>query len=126
MRGLVRLGSSALLLLAIMFIGSLGLWIGVPLAWLWIASLVQAATNSLGAALGTAFAGVLVSVAAAVLVLSRLSDSSRHQRLARGLDDTGHLALEIVMVLSAGTALVGFSAWFLLFSGAAPLPVPPR
>jgi hypothetical protein len=120
MRGLVRLGSSALLL-ATMFIGSLGLWVGVPLAWLWIGSQVQAATDSLPAALGAAFAGVLLTVLAAIPLLSALSNRYRRRRLDRGLDDTGHLALEAVLVLSAGLALVAFTAWFFLLSGTAPL-----
>jgi hypothetical protein len=121
MRGLMRLGSSALVLLAIMFIGSLGLWVGVPLAWLWIGSQVQAATDSLLAALGTAFGGVVLTVIAAIPVLSALSNRYRRRRLDRGLDDTGHLALEGVLVLSAGLALVAFSTWFFLLSGTAPL-----
>ena len=54
---------------------------------------------------------------------SWLSERYRHERTARGLEDTGHFALEVTMVLSAGIALVGFVAWFLLFSGAAPLPL---
>jgi hypothetical protein len=117
----MRLGSSALVLLAIMFIGSLGLWVGVPLAWLWIGSQVQAATDSLLAALGTAFGGVVLTVIAAIPVLSALSNRYRRRRLDRGLDDTGHLALEGVLVLSAGLALVAFSTWFFLLSGTAPL-----
>jgi hypothetical protein len=121
MRSLVRLGASALLLIAMMFIGSLGLWVGVPLAWLWIGSQVQATTHSLSAALAAAFAGVLLTVVAAIPVLSALSNRYRRQRLDRGLDDTGHLALEVVLVLSAGLALVAFSTWFFLLSGAAPL-----
>jgi hypothetical protein len=120
MRSLLRVGPSALLL-ATMFIGSLGLWVGVPLAWLWIGSQVQAATNSLAAALGVAFAGVLLSVLAAIPLLSALSNRYRRRRLDRGLDDTGHLALEAVLVLSAGLVLVSFGTWFFLFSGTAPL-----
>ena len=121
MGGLVRLGSSALLVLAIMFVGSFGLWVGVPLAWLWIGSQVQATTESLPAALAAAFGGVLVSVVGAIPLLCALSNRYRRQRLDRGLDDTGHLALEVVLVLSAGLALVAFSAWFFLLSGTPPL-----
>ena len=122
MRSLLALGSSALLLLGIMFLGSLGLWIGLPLGWLWVASQVQAATGSLGAGLAVAFFGLIVSILAVLVVLARLSDAYRRRRVSRGLDDTGNLALEIVMVTSAGIALVGFGAWFFLLSGAAPFP----
>ena len=52
MRGLLRTGAGALLVVLIMFIGSLVLWVGTPLLWLWVASQIQGATQSLGTALG--------------------------------------------------------------------------
>jgi len=112
MRSLWRLGSSAVVL-----------WVGVPLAWLWIASQIQGATDSLGAALGAAFLGVVVSIAAMVALLSTLSDAYRRARVARGLQDTGNFALEVVMVMSAGVAIVLFTAWFFLFAGSSPIPL---
>jgi hypothetical protein len=122
MRSLLRLGASAVLLVAIMLAGSLVLWVGIPLAWLWIGSQVQDATDSLGAAVAAMLVGVVVSIVLWLPVLSWLSDRYRRERVARGLDDTGNFALEVTMVLSAGIALVGFIGWFLLFSGATPLP----
>jgi hypothetical protein len=122
-RGLLRLGASALLLVAIMFLGSLALWVGIPLGWLWIASQIEASTSSLGAAVATAMIGVVASIFVVVALLSRLSDAYRRQRVARGLEDTGHFALEVVMVTSAAVAVVAFGAWFLLFSGSSPIPV---
>jgi len=121
MRDLVRLGSSALVLLLIMFVGSLVLWLGIPLGWLWIGSQIETATKSLGAAVGAMMFGVIASVAALVAVLSRLSNTYRRTRVARGLDDTGHFALETVLVLSAGATIVGFSIWFFLFAGTSPI-----
>jgi hypothetical protein len=105
-----------------MLAGSLVLWVGIPLAWLWIGSQVQDATDSLGAAVAAMLVGVVVSIVLWLPVLSWLSDRYRRERVARGLDDTGNFALEVTMVLSAGIALVGFIGWFLLFSGATPLP----
>jgi hypothetical protein len=122
MRSLLRLGASAVFLVAIMLAGSLVLWVGIPLAWLWIGSQVQDATDSLGAAVAAMLVGVVVSIVLWLPVLSWLSDRYRRERVARGLDDTGNFALEVTMVLSAGIALVGFIGWFLLFSGATPLP----
>lgn len=123
MRSLLRLGASALALLGIMFAGSLALWVGIPLGWLWVAGRVQGATGNLGAALGAAFFGFIVSVAAMIGVLSALSRAYRRSRVARGLEDTGNFALEVVMVTSAGVAVVAFTAWFLLFAGASPIPL---
>ena len=122
MRSLLRLGASAVFLVAIMLAGSLVLWVGIPLAWLWIGSQIQDATGSLGAAVAAMLVGVVVSIVLWLPVLGWLSDRYRRERRARGLDDTGHFALEVTIVLSAGIALVGFVGWFLLFSGAAPLP----
>jgi hypothetical protein len=123
MRELLRLASSGLVLVALMFLGSLGLWLGIPLAWLWIASQVQGATDSLGAAVASAMVGVVVSVALALGVLVWLNDKHRALRIARGHEDTGPLVLEAVVTTSAGIALVLFVGWLLFFSGFAPFPL---
>jgi hypothetical protein len=90
---------------------------------LWIASQVQSATDSLGAALGAALFGVVVSIALMIPVLNWLSNKHREVQIARGHQDTGHLVLEMVMVTSAGLAIVLFGAWFFLLSGSSPIPV---
>ena len=123
MRELLRAGSSAILIVLIMFIGSLVLWIGTPLLWLWVGAQIQGATQSLGTALVAAFAGVIVSVLLLASLLARLSDLYRANRVARGLDDPGHVMLEGVLVVSAGISLAAFTIWFFLFAGAAPAPV---
>jgi hypothetical protein len=123
MRDLLKLGESAVLLVIIMLTGSLLLWVGVPLLWLWVASRVQGATGSLGAALAVAIFGVLVSIALVVMMLTWLSDKHRALRVARGQEDLGHFVLETVLVASAGLAIIGFSAWFFLFSGSSPIPL---
>jgi hypothetical protein len=64
----------------------------------------------------------VASIAAMVPILSRLSNAYRRQRVGRGLPDTGHFALETVMVITAGLVLVAFTAWFLLFAGTSPVP----
>jgi hypothetical protein len=123
MRAALRTGSAAVLVLLIMFIGSLVLWIGTPLLWLWIGSQVQGATDSLGAALAAAFPGAVVTIAVLASVLAKLSDVYRENRRARGLDDPGHLVLEAVLVVSAAITLTGFVIWFLFLSGANLLPI---
>ena len=123
MRRLLRTGAGAALVIAIMVIGSIVLWAGTPLAWLWIGAQIQGATQSLGTALVAAFAGVIVSVLLLASLLARLSDLYRANRVARGLDDPGHVMLEGVLVVSAGISLAAFTIWFFLFAGAAPAPV---
>jgi hypothetical protein len=123
MRAALRTGAAAVLVLLIMFIGSLGLWIGTPLLWLWIGSQVQGATDSLGAALAAAFPGAVATIAVLASLLAKLSDIYRQNRRARGLDDPGHLVLEGVLVISAALTLTGFVIWFLFLSGANLLPI---
>jgi hypothetical protein len=122
-RDLLRTGMGATLVLMIMFTGSLVLWIGTPLLWLWVGSQVQGATSSLGTALGVSFVGVVATIALLAAVLAKLSDVYRSNRRARGLADTGHYVLETVLVVSAGVTLAAFVVWFFFFAGASPVPV---
>jgi hypothetical protein len=123
MRGLLRTGAGATLVVLIMFTGSLVLWVGAPLAWLWIGSQIQGATNSLGAALGIMFIGVVLTIALIAMLLAKLSNTYRANRRARGLDDPGHVMLEGVLVVSAGLTITVFVVWFLFFAGASPVPL---
>jgi hypothetical protein len=123
MRDLLRTGVGATLVLLIMFIGSLVLWIGTPLLWLWVGSQVQGATASLGTALGVSFIGVVATIMLLAGVLAKLSNVYQANRRARGLEDTGHYVLETVLVVSAGLTLAAFVVWFFFFAGASPVPV---
>jgi hypothetical protein len=119
---LLRTGLSGLIVVVIMLGGGIALWIGVPVAWLFIGSQVQGATHSLGTAILVTLMGAVLSILAIVLMLGWLNRKHVELREARGLDTYGGTALEAVMTVSAGIALVAFGAWFLLFSGASPLP----
>jgi hypothetical protein len=123
MRALLRTGTAALMVVTIMFLGSLGLWLGTPLAWLWVGSQVEGETSSLSLALLVMAVGVLLTVWAATKLLSALSAHYRTTRVAQGHPDPGHAPLEAVLVVSAGVATVIFSVWFLLFAGASPVPI---
>jgi hypothetical protein len=122
-RRLLMTGAGATLVVLIMFIGSLVLWVGTPLLWLWLGSQVQGATDSLGAALGTMFFGAVATIAVLAALLGKLSNTYRANCLARGADDPGHVVLEGVLVVSAGLTLAVFAVWFLFFAGANPVPV---
>jgi hypothetical protein len=123
LRGVLRAGSSTAFLLLLMFVGSLGLWVGAPVLWLWIGGRVQGATGSLGAAIVVILVGFVATVFLAVPVLGWLSGRHAEARAARGLDDLGRAALEGVMVVSATIAAVVFAIWFLFLSGAEPVPL---
>jgi hypothetical protein len=122
-RVFLRNGAGAVLVVLIMFIGSLVLWVGTPLLWLWVGSQIQGATESLGAALGAMFIGVILTITLLASVLAKLSDVYRANCLARGMNDPGHVVLEAVLVVSAGLTLVVFVFWFFFLAGASPVPL---
>jgi heme/copper-type cytochrome/quinol oxidase subunit 2 len=123
MRDLMRAGTSGILLLLMMLLGSLTLWVGVPVGWLYVGSMVQAATGSLSTALAAMALGVVASILVIVWVLGWLSRKHGELREARGLESHGHVALEGILAASAGIAIVGLTIWFFLFSGASPIPL---
>lgn len=118
----MRAGSSAALMLAMMFVGSLVLWVGLPLGCLYVGSAVQDATDSVGVALLAMAAGVVVGIVAIVPLLGFLNRKHMEVRAARGLDTYGQAPLEGVLVVSAALAVVAFVVWFFFFAGTAPLP----
>jgi hypothetical protein len=124
MKSLFRTGESAAML-AMMFAGALLLWIGVPLLWLYIGSMVQDSTGSVGAALGLMLVGSVLTILLLVPLLGRLNEAYEHVREARGLDNYGQAPLEAMLVISAVVALAMLVAYFLFAGdGGAPLPIP--
>jgi hypothetical protein len=123
MRDAWRTGAGAILVLLIMVVGSLVLWVGAPLLWLWLGSQIEGATASVGAAIGAAFIGAVLTIVLVAAILSKLSNFYRANRVSRGLDDPGHFVLEVVLVVSASVALFAFVIWFFFLAGAEPLPV---
>jgi hypothetical protein len=106
----------------IMVAGSLVLWVGVPLAWLYIASLVQGETDSIGAAIGVALVGVTASIIGLASMLARLNELHQDLQVRRG--DQPSPLLEMVVVGSAAIALVGFVVWFFFLEGPGPSVAP--
>ena len=120
MRNLVRAGASGLILLAMMLGAGLVLWIGVPVAWLYIGSQIQGSTGSVGTAIGVMMIGVVVSVIAFVPLLAWLNRKHLDLREARGLPTHGATALEVVMTVSVFVAVVAFGIWFFIIEGPGP------
>lgn len=106
-----------------MVLGCAVLWVGLPFGWLWVGSQVQAETDSLGLALLAMAIGFAASVFVLMRVLGWLNLEYAHARERRGLESYGNVALEGVMAVSAGLALVSFCIWFFLFSGSSPVPL---
>lgn len=124
MRDLLRAGASAATVLAIMLGAGFVLWIGVPLATLYVGGQVQGATGSLGAALGAAFLTLLVTVVVVAALLGWLNQKHLELREARGLGPGRTTALEAVMVVSAAIVLTAFVVWFFFIEGPGPMLAP--
>jgi len=96
------------------------LWIGVPVAWLYIGSQVQGATDSIGTAIVVMLVGVVASIVAVVPILGWLNRKHLELRAARGLDTHGQTALEAVMTVSVLIAVIVFVIWFFVIAGPGP------
>jgi hypothetical protein len=107
----------------LMLMGSIALWVGVPVAWLWVGSMVQGETGSLGYALLAMMCGIAISIALIVRFLGWLNRRHEELRAARGAPERRATALEQVLVASGTLALVVFATWFFGFSGSEPFPL---
>jgi uncharacterized membrane protein YbhN (UPF0104 family) len=121
-RRLLSAGRAASLVVT-MFIGAVALWVGVPLAWLWIGSRLQAGTGSLGTALAGMMAGMVASVIALTWLLGLVNRRHVELQEVRGRQTTDTGVLEQVLVLSAVVSVLVFGIWFLVFSGSEPFPL---
>lgn len=111
------------LLIGVMLAGSLLLWVGIPLGWLWIGSQVQASSSSIGTALLVTMVGAISSIIFVAWLLSQVNRKHVELREARDLPMGSDSALEVILVVSAGIAVVAFGIWFFGFSGSSPVPL---
>ena len=118
-------------LIALMAVGSLLLWIGIPVGWLWLGSQVQGGEPSFGLYMGVRL-GIIASMVVMGKILHRLngvygrlvgSELVRVRmpwhRSMRGEDEgrPPRQILDVVMVISVMTAGFVFLVWFLFFAG---------
>jgi uncharacterized membrane protein YbhN (UPF0104 family) len=123
MRRRLLFSANSALLVVLMFTGAVTLWLGVPLAWLWIGSQLQAETGSVGTALAAMMTGMIASVVALTWSLGRLNRRHVELQELRGRAEAEVGVLERVLVLSAAVAVIAFGTWFLAFSGSEPIPL---
>jgi hypothetical protein len=123
----------AVLLIALMAIGSILLWLGIPLGWLYLVSrLVKSSQPSMGP-----YILLLVGIPASMVIVGKLlsklnrvygdvtgtAPTGRARtpwlRSMRGERDTGRprTVLDVVMIWSVAVALVCFAVWFFVFAG---------
>lgn len=124
-------GVAKVALIALMAVGSVFLWIGIPVGWLWIGSQLQSGQASFGLYLGVLF-GIIVSMAVMGKLLHRLNGVYGRimgsevvrvvlpwHRSMRGENEgrPQRQILDVVMVISVMSAGFVFLVWFLFFAG---------
>ena len=129
MQGLTKAG-----LIALMALGSVMLWLGAPIGWLYVGSQYQAKSESAGfGPYLLVIGGIAVSVfvlTKALSALSRAYDRASGQtepvrvrlpwhRSMRGDKDSRppRNVLDVVMVISVGIAVLAMTIWFFFFAG---------
>ena len=126
-------GLAKVALIGLMAVGSIFLWIGIPVGWLWIGSQIQSDSGqaSFGLYLGILL-GIIVSMVAIGKLLTglngvygRLTGSEvvrvrlPWHRSLRGQEEgrPPRQILDVVMVISVLSAGFVFLCWFLFFAG---------
>ena len=94
-----------------------------PIAWLWIGSQANYATDSLMAGLATAFIGSVISICATVWIARRIEAFW----VSRNPDAPwlgGRGLFETALVLATILSVVGFMFWFFVIAGPGPTIAP--
>ena len=119
-------------LVALMALGSVAMWLGVPVLWIWLASQLSRSSQASGAIILLIVVGIAVSMLALARLLGRANHA--HQRLTgrlprrrehtvwmrsmRGEREVvrEHGVLGTVMTVSVGVALLALGVWFFLLA----------
>jgi hypothetical protein len=103
-------------LLALMTLINLLFWGPLPLAWLWVGAQIDYQSGQVMVAVGVAFAGLLLTLVAALAVEKRLDHAWILLRRAAGHDQR----IGMVGRIFATTAIIGgaiFTFWFVVIHG---------
>ncbi|MEN3280649.1 MAG: hypothetical protein V7607_1789 [Solirubrobacteraceae bacterium] len=123
----------AALLIVLMAIGSIVLWLGIPVGWLYLGSRIAKSSQPSMGPYVLILAGIAMSMIVVGKLLSRLNRTygavtgaapaarsrSAWMRSLRGERDGGRprTILDVVMVWSVALALVCLAIWFFAFAG---------
>jgi hypothetical protein len=111
-------------LLAVEALGSMLMWLPIPVAWMWVGARVYDLTGSLATDMGVAFFGFLATTILTMKALARV-DSAWVTLRRRAGHDQRQGALTYVVVVSATLGLIGFYVWYYVLSKAFILPFMP-
>ena len=87
-----------------------------PVAWLWVGSQVDYKTDNVGLGIAVAFAGMLTTLFATLMIARRLDHAWKLVRRAAGYEQKKG-ALEWIFVISLMIAGTAFMVWFLIIEG---------
>ena len=111
-------------LLAVEAVGSMLMWLPIPVAWMWVGARVYDLTGSLATDMGVAFFGFLATTILTMKALARIDTAWVSVRRRAGHDQRQG-ALTYVVVASATVGIVGFYVWYYVLSKAFILPFMP-
>ncbi len=117
-------------LVVLMFLGSIGMWLGAPVLWLWLAGRNSAVSQTAMGSLVLVLIGIPVTMILIGKLLTRV-DARYTERFGRGeaINDRARwlhgvrgdgeepTMLDKIMVISVGLALLLVGLWYLLYSG---------
>jgi hypothetical protein len=109
----------AALLLVVETVLCVSLWGPQPLGWLFVGSYVKYWTNSISAAIVTAFLGMLLTLFVTLSIAKRVDHAWKLVRRAAGYQQERG-ALERIFVVSLVIASAGFAFWFFIIVGPGP------
>ena len=91
-------------------------WGPLPVLWLWVGGQIKGASDSVGAAILVAFAGLMFSLLVGLMAMRRLDQAWILVRRAAGHDQrTGKIG--IVFAVTCAIGATAFGIWFLLING---------
>jgi hypothetical protein len=106
-------------LVAVMMLVSIAFWGPIPAAWLWIGAQVKHQTGSGGLAACVSCAGLLLTLLAGLVLLTRLDRFWILVRRAAGHDQRAG-AIGPVFAIAAVIGVTLFTLWLLVFAGPGP------
>jgi hypothetical protein len=116
--------AACIALIVVEALGSVLMWLPIPLAWMWIGARVYDVTGSLATDMGVAFFGFLGCTILTMRALTRIDRAWIALRRRAGHDQRQG-ALTWVVVVSATLGIVGFYVWYYVLSKAFILPFMP-
>lgn len=102
---------------AAMFFIGLTMWVGVPIGWLYVGSMVKASTDSINIAVVVMGIGAIATVVGLVKALGMLNRSYQNEFASNNGHEAKKTPLEPVLVISAIMAVIAFNVWFMVFAG---------